>query len=115
MTAVERGANAAVIELAPRHSGSWRSNYTPWRDRSLCEIDALASRPRDWFAELRPRFCDRSVSVEGLFVSTVQPLARIGGTRETLSGREYITAQTEAPAIGINPPPPELTPTRRRI
>ena len=115
MTATELGANAVVIELAPRHSGSWRSNYTPWRDRSLCEIDALASRPRDWFADLRPRFCDRSVSVEGLFVSTVQPIARISGTRETLSGREYITAQTEAAAICINPSPPELTRYRRRV
>lgn len=115
MTATELGANAVVIELAPRHSGSWRSNYTPWRDRSLCEIDALASPPRDSFAELRPRFCDRSVSAEGLFVSTVQPIARISGTRETLSGREYITAQTEAAAICINPASPELPRYRRRI
>ncbi len=114
-TATELGANAVVVELAPRHSGSWRSNYVPWRDRSLCEIDVLASRPPDWFAALRPHFCDRAVSVEGLFVTTVQPIARIRGTRETASGREYITAETEAAAICINPTPPELPRYRRRI
>jgi hypothetical protein len=114
MTTSELGANAVVVELAPRHAGSWRSNYTPWRDRSLCEIDALGAPP-DAFAQLRPRLCDRSVSVEGLFVTTVQPIARIGGTRETVTGREYITTQTEAAAICINPSAPELPRYRRRI
>ena len=115
MTTSSLGAHAVVIELAPRHSGTWRSNYVPWRDRSVCEIDGLASRPPDWFANLRPHLCDRSVSVEGLFVSTVQPIARISGTRETLLGREYIVAQTQAAAICIKPSADELPRYRRRI
>jgi hypothetical protein len=109
------GANAVVVELQPRHSGAWRSNYVPWRDRSLCEVDGLATRPADGFADLRPRFCERSVSVEGLFVSTVQPIARLAGTRETFLGREYFAVQTEAAAVCIKPAPPELPRYRRRI
>jgi len=54
----EMGRTGVVVELAPRRTGMWRSNYVPWRDRSLCEKDAYSSArtpPNDWFTALLPQ------------------------------------------------------------
>jgi hypothetical protein len=114
----EWGRNAVVVELAPRRSGSWRSNYVPWRDRSLCELDPLGQSARvvhDWFSETRPALCSAGADYEGLHVSTVQFIAEIRGS--VVGGPEvkYLTRETEAATICIKPASPELPRLRHRV
>ncbi len=112
----EMGRNAVVVELEPRRAGYWRSNIVPWRDRSLCELDANASAraASDWFTALRPRLCEAPADHEGMHASTVQLIASIRGSIVGGPEPKLITQPTEAAAICVKTAPPEIPELRHR-
>jgi hypothetical protein len=111
----ELGRAAVVIDPQPRLRGSWRSNETPHRDHSVCELDARRSvPPPDWFGRMRPRICEGGFLSEAMFVSTEQRIAYIRGSRATPTGSEYIAAETTAGAVCIKPAGEPLK-SRRRV
>ena len=116
-TESELGRNVVVVALEPRRAGYWRPNLIPWRDRSLCELDATAHRSRvvtDWFSALRPHFCEAPDDYEGLHVSSVQFIAEIRGSVGGGPERKWITQETGAAAICIMPTQPEIPQLRHR-
>ena len=115
--ASELGRTVVTVELEPRRKGVWRSNYVPWRDRSLCETDAYQSRrnsANDWFTALLPHFCEGPADYEGLHVSTVQLTTHITGSVVGGPETKLITVQTEAAAICTKAPATELPDLRHR-
>lgn len=112
----ELGRAAVVIDLQPRLRGFWRSNETPHRDRSVCELDANRNLPApDWFGRMRARVCEGGFLSEAMFVSTEQRIAYVRGSRATPAGNEYIAAETTAGAVCIKPAAGEPLRSRRRV
>ncbi len=113
----KRSRAGVVVALEPLRGGYWRPNLIPWRDRSLCELDATANRSRvvsDWFSALRPHFCGAPADYEGLHVSSVQFIAQIRGSVGGGPERKWITQETTAAAICIMPTQPEIPQLRHR-
>jgi hypothetical protein len=110
----EWGRAAVVVELQPRLTGSWRSNETPHRDQSPCELDAnRRSTATDWFAALRPKLCASGFLSPAMFVTTEQLIAYPRGMRATPSGNEYIVTETTAGTVCMKPGGGDLPNSRR--
>ena len=101
-TSAESGRWAVVVDLVPRQSGVWRSNATPWRDRSVCEGDASPGRstpPGDWFSELRAPLCRSTEHSPGLYPSGLRLLADVRGS--VVGGPELVLMTTQAQASSV--------------
>jgi hypothetical protein len=104
-TSAESGRWAVVVDLVPRQSGMWRSNSTPWRDRSVCEGDASPGRsvaPQDWFSELREPLCNSTDRSPGLYPSGLRLLANVRGSAVGGPEPALMTTQAQASTICVN-------------